>query len=364
MASGHTGETWDRVASVRDDEPVGTFLRLAVDGEPGTTFAYNQSCTYSVAAVLQQVAGCSLTEYLRPRLLDPLGIGEVRWQQQPLGRDVGFSGLHARTEDVARLGLLHLQEGRFDGRQVLSPEWVREATRPHVSTAGEETPDWAQGYGYQFWNARHGYRGDGAYGQFCVVLPEQDAVIAITGASPDMQAVLDAAWQHLLPALAGGVTTSDDSVLADHALAERTAALTLPTISGADEPQVRDRWDRTSFDVPAGDGVPRGLERVEVAHDEGRWRMSLDEAEGSVVVDLGTTGWCVTELASTVAPVPVATSAGWQPDGTLEVLLAFLETPHSVRAHLDHQARTADVRWVTEPLHGSPLSRCAAPPQP
>ncbi len=361
MASGHTTETWDRVTALRDDEPVRTFLRLAPDGEPGTTFAYNQSCTYSIAAVLQQVTGRTLTEYLRPRLLDPLGIGEVIWQQHPQGRDLGFSGLHARTEDVARLGLLHLQGGRFEDRQVLPGAWVSEATRPHVSTAGEDDPDWAQGYGYQFWAARHGYRGDGAYGQFCVVLPEQDSVVAITGASIDMQAVLDAAWEHLLPALSGDPSTSDDAVRADADLADRTASLTLPTVLGSAEPDDRNRWDRAAFVVHPGDGVPSGLNQVQVSHDGRRWRFSLDEPDGSVVADLGTSGWRTTEHASATTLLPVATTGGWQSDGTLEAVLALLETPHSVRLRLDPATGTADVRWVTAPLHGSPLSRCAAP---
>ena len=229
MASGHTWDTWDDVLPADREEPVRAFLRLAPDGEPGTRFAYNQSCTYTIATVLQHVTGATLTEYLRPRLLDPLGIGEVRWNQLPAGRDLGFSGLHGRTEDIARLGLLHLQDGRWGDEQVLAPEWVGEATTPQVSTAGEDKIDWAQGYGFQFWGARHGYRGDGAYGQFCVVLPEHDVVVAVTGASHDMQAVLDAMWEHLLPAF--GDVPLDDAA-ADDALAARLAALELPVVVG------------------------------------------------------------------------------------------------------------------------------------
>ncbi len=131
MASGHTWDTWDDVVTTDPEEPVRAFLRLAPDGEPGTRFAYNQSCTYTIATVLQQLTGTTLTEYLRPRLLDPLGIGEMRWNQLPAGRDVGFSGLHGRTEDVARLGLLHLQQGRWGDAQVLPAR---------VGPRGDHTP--------------------------------------------------------------------------------------------------------------------------------------------------------------------------------------------------------------------------------
>ncbi len=365
MASGHTRDTWDEVAAADPDEPLRAFLRLPADGEPGTTFAYNQPCTYGVATAVQRRTGSTLTAYLRPRLLDPLGVGEVWWDQHPQGRDLGFTGLHTRTEDVARLGQLHLQGGRWDGRQLLPADWVAAATTAQVATAGEENPDWAQGYGYQFWVARHGYRGDGAFGQFCVVLPEHDAVVAITGASTDMQAVLDALWAHLLPALAGAPIEGPDAARADDALAARLATLQLPVDAGALEPEHPDRWDGVPFE-PAGGGddtIP--VRRVQAAHDHGRWRLHLEEDDGSVVVDLPTEdGWRTTEHASTEAVVPVATTGGWQPEGTLAVRLAFLETPHSVRVLADPVAGTADVRWLTRPLRGSSLNRLAAPRPP
>ena len=109
--------------------------------------------------------------------------------------------LLARTEDIAKLGLLYVQGGRCDGRELLPADWVAEATSKQVVNPDREWIDWRQGYGFQFWMARHGYRGDGAFGQFCVVLPEQDTVVAITAATWDMQAVLDALWDHLLPGL-------------------------------------------------------------------------------------------------------------------------------------------------------------------
>ena len=97
------------------------------------------------AAIIQRRSGTTLSDYLRPRLFDPLGIGEVGWQQHPAGWDLGFTGLHATTEDVARLGQLHLQAGWWDGARLLSEDWVQEATRSHVSNAGGTDPDWSQG---------------------------------------------------------------------------------------------------------------------------------------------------------------------------------------------------------------------------
>ncbi|MFD6556380.1 serine hydrolase domain-containing protein, partial [Streptomyces sp. NPDC058398] len=172
MASGHLTETWADALRIDRTETVRGFLLIPPDRDPGTVFAYNQSATYTLATILQRVTGLSLTDYLRPRLFDPLGIGETDWTRNRAGREIGFSGLHAATDAVARLGQLCLNEGVWEGRRLLPASWIAEATRAHVATA-DGTPegarsDWQQGYGLQFWRGRHGYRGDGAFGQFCV----------------------------------------------------------------------------------------------------------------------------------------------------------------------------------------------------
>ena len=129
MASGHLEDTVDRTPALDPGEPVRGFLLIPLDREPGSVFAYNQPCTYSLAAIIQWVTGQTLTQYLRTRLFDPLGIGQVGWQQYPDGRDIGYPGLHATTDAIARLGLLYLQRGVWNGARLLSEEWVAEATR-------------------------------------------------------------------------------------------------------------------------------------------------------------------------------------------------------------------------------------------
>ncbi|QDL74600.1 hypothetical protein DNK48_40585 [Streptomyces malaysiensis subsp. malaysiensis] len=149
MASGHIEETVDRAFGLDPEEPVRGFLLLPPDREPGTVFAYNQPATYTLAAIVQRVTGQSLTEYLRPRVFDPLGIGETAWLQVPAGRDLGFSGLFATTDAIARLGLLYLRGGEWEGERLLPAAWVDEATRLRMPT--EEAmvngagPDWRRG---------------------------------------------------------------------------------------------------------------------------------------------------------------------------------------------------------------------------
>ena len=232
MASGHNRDMMREAITHDPQEPVRGFLLVPPDTEPGTVFAYSQPCTYTVAAILQRVTGLRLTEYLRPRLFDPLGIGEVGWLTWPPGRELGFSGLFARTEDVAKLGQLYLQGGRWGEDQLLGERYVEQATSRQIDTPNQDNVDWRQGYGFQFWMSRHGYRGDGAFGQFCVVLPAHDAVVAITAGTEAMQAVLDNLWQHLLPGLGTGSTDA----AAQQELDRRLDSLSLPPVVAKPSP--------------------------------------------------------------------------------------------------------------------------------
>ena len=185
------------------DKPWTTnFLAQPVPNKPGTHFLYNTSATYMLSAIVQKATGATVLDYLRPRLFEPLGIENPTWEKSPEGITTGGFGLSVRTEDIARFGLLYLQHGTWNGKQVVPSSWVAAATSLQTSNGSNPDSDWERGYGYQFWRSRHGaYRGDGAFGQFCIVMPEQDAVIAITSGLKDMQAVLNLVWDKLLPAM-------------------------------------------------------------------------------------------------------------------------------------------------------------------
>ncbi|CAM5284518.1 serine hydrolase domain-containing protein [Streptomyces aurantiogriseus] len=359
MASGHEDETYERAAALDPDEVVRGFLLLPPERDPGTVFAYNQPATYTLATILQRVTGQSLTDYLRPRLLDPLGIGEVAWLTWH-GRELGFSGLHGTTDAIARLGLLYLRESVWEGKRVLSREWVAEAVRAHVPTAGTTVnagwPDWAQGYGFQFWRSRHGYRGDGAYGQFCLVLPEQDAVIATTAATGDMQGLLELVWQHLLPAFRPGPLTGREA--ADTALADRLTRLALPPAPGKPAPPDRaGEWSAAEFTPQGGVRAEQpSLTGAAVTADADGWTLTLVEEGDRLDVRLDSGGWSVAE-----EPVPTAVSGGWTDGDTLAVDIMFLETPHRLRVTCSLAGRTFTARWATEPLHGGPLRSLRAP---
>jgi CubicO group peptidase (beta-lactamase class C family) len=147
------------------------------------------------------VTGETVLDYLKPRLFEPLGIEKPDWPASPQGNTVGGWGLSIKTEDIAKFGQLYLQKGQWNGKQLVPASWVEQATSKQVSNGSDPSKDWDQGYGFQFWRCRHNaYRGDGAFGQFCLVLPDQDAVVAITANCRDMQAELNIVWEKLLPA--------------------------------------------------------------------------------------------------------------------------------------------------------------------
>jgi CubicO group peptidase (beta-lactamase class C family) len=358
MASGHTADTIDAAFGRDPDEPVRGFLLTPPDRDPGTVFAYNQLCTYSLASVVQRRAGMPLTQYLRPRLLDPLGIDEVGWQSHPPGRELGFTGLHARTEDVAKLGLLHLQGGRWHGEQLLSEAWVAAATSKQVDNPDEPNPDWRQGYGFQFWMARHGYRGDGAFGQLCVVLPDHDTVVATTARTEQLQAVLDALWAELLPGLGSGGDPATEEQLV-----RRLAGLHLPACTGEAAPPSWEPWLADRFAADRGTtGSHSALVSVEVRRDGDRSVLVLREPDDELAVPLGAGDWAVSEPVDRQGHVvPVAASGGWTDADTLRAAVVFLETPHRLDVTISLAGRTACAVWPHPPLGRDRLDALRSP---
>jgi CubicO group peptidase (beta-lactamase class C family) len=187
---------------------VQAFLDLPVLNDPGSRFLYNSMATYMLSAIVQKVTGDKIIDYLTPRLFEPLGIEGMDWEVDPEGINTGGWGLRLKTEDMAKFGQLYLQKGSWNGKQIITEIWVNEATTfkidqlPGAPDSIKSKSDWLQGYCYQFWRCRNNaFRGDGAFGQYVIVIPEKDAVVAITCETPDMQSEIDLVWDYLLPSI-------------------------------------------------------------------------------------------------------------------------------------------------------------------
>ena len=252
------------------------FLALPVAHKPGTHFVYNTPASFMLSAIVQKVSGTPLVDYLRPRLFEPLGIRNPTWDATPKGVSLGGFGLSVTTEDIARFGQLYLQKGEWGGKRLLPAEWVAAATSRQVSNGSNPASDWDQGYGYQFWRCRHGvYRGDGAFGQYCIVMPEQDAVIAITGGVRDMQAVLNLVWEHLLPGMKAAAPLPADAPAQDR-LSKKLASLSLPPQAGKPTSPNARRVSGRTYELPKNDdgieaiAVDLGQEPTLVVRSEGQ----------------------------------------------------------------------------------------------
>lgn len=201
MSAGHK----DEVVLRNEKNWIKAFLNHPVPFQPGTHFRYNTPATFMQSAIVQKVTGETVVDYLQPRLFAPLGIDAPKWDANPQGISIGGYGLYLKTEDIAKFGQLYLQNGVWEGKQLVPADWIKMATSKQVSNGSNPDSDWAQGYGFQFWICRNdAFRGDGKDGQFCIVLPKLDAVVAITANTGDMQAELNIVWKKLLPAIMDG----------------------------------------------------------------------------------------------------------------------------------------------------------------
>jgi CubicO group peptidase (beta-lactamase class C family) len=222
MSGGHDTEP---KFAFTDGPSVKGFLAHPVVHKPGTWFRYNTPGSYMLSAIVTKATGQTVLDYLKPRLFEPLGITNPEWSASSEGYSLGGYGLFIRTEDIAKFGQLYLQKGRWNGRQLLPEKWVEQATAKHVDNSkapSARTTDWQQGYGFQFWRSQHNaYRGDGRDGQICLVIPEHDAVIAITAQTGQMQTELDLVWSKLLPAFQAQPLAADS---AEHEKLKQAAA--------------------------------------------------------------------------------------------------------------------------------------------
>ena len=199
------------------DDWVSAFLSHPFTKKPGTWYCYNSLGTYMLSAIVQKLTGQKILDYLTPRLFEPLHIEIPVWEESPQGINAGGWGLMLKTEDMAKFGQLFLQEGVWNGKQLVSKEWVKEASKYQVPSVPAGTrPDEVEqkgltpqnctfllGYGYQMWRCPdNAYRADGARGQYIIVVPDSDAVIAVTANSANLQAEQDLIYKYLFPALA------------------------------------------------------------------------------------------------------------------------------------------------------------------
>ena len=377
MSTGHHVEDIQGFPYSSDENLVATFLSLPVAHKPGTHFVYNTPASYVLSAIVQKVSGETVLDYLRPRLFAPLGITDPQWEASRQGVSMGGFGLKMRTEDIARFGQLYLQKGAWQGRSLLPATWVELATARQVSNGSSPSSDWEQGYGFQFWRSRHGfYRGDGAHGQFCLVLPQHDVVIAITAGTRDMASVMNLVWTRLVPAFSPTALPPDEKAAA--ALFAKLKALRLPPVESTTQTAASAKGGRYAFPANRASLESVVFEKV----DGGAQSIVLTVAgtEQRLTAEPGqwrTATWTRTPRANVAPPAavnqeraePIAVSGGWTSDGyTLKVVryqTPFVVTYRlklardTVAAEVEQNVGPADQRLITVTGRAAPVGTAA-----
>lgn len=324
MTTGHAKESLEREARRKNRDWAKVILALPVDEPPGSRFVYNSGASYLLSAIVQRATGQRLLDWLTPRLFDPLGIDGAAWESCPRGVDAGGWGLSLRTEDIAKFGQLLLAKGAWEGRQLIAASWVEEATRAQVGSGRPDEPsDSTQGYGYQFWRLRHGcFAALGMFGQGCVVMPEQDAVLVTTAGSRDGNAILEAAWRTLLPVM-GASTKAVKKHQADLRRALRGLRLEAPDFR--DDPPAAARLDGTTWRLAPNE---LGLREVSFSFRPGRLKMTI-RSRRKIVLRCGAGKWASGRMRRdrTGPAVPVRCAYTWTSDGALEATVRSITTP-------------------------------------
>lgn len=201
MTSGHLHQEEDKF---NDMDRAQLFFSTELKAKPGTTFFYEDLCSYMLGRIVYKVSGADLLAYLKPRLFDKLGIVNPQWHTCHLGYPSGSGGLYLTTEEFSRVGVLLLSGGVYQGQRILSADYVERMHDRWVDTSVKMDPETQRGYGYKVWKCTlpNAYRADGMYGQFCVILKDYNAVITITGHNEENpKDTLRAVWRDIVPLL-------------------------------------------------------------------------------------------------------------------------------------------------------------------
>jgi CubicO group peptidase (beta-lactamase class C family) len=343
MSDGMDPDPTFTVAS-KDSNWIKGFLSTPILNEPGTKFLYNSLGTYILSAIVQKVTGQKTIDYLKPRLFDPLGIKGMDWETDTKGTNTGGWGLRLKTEDMAKFAELFLQKGKWNGQQLLPKGWAEEAGTmkimqdPNAPPSKKDSSDWLQGYCFQMWRCRHNaFRGDGAFGQFMIVMPDQDAALAITAETADMQEEINLVWDYLLPAFKKTELPADRN--SDAALQKKLKALALP-LPFANKQTLASAINGKTFAIAANDMLMQEItfnflnDQCAVKLKENGRVYSLNFASGKwqpgkTNLPLPSLTSALIENTSKIYPVAVDGSYTWLDASTLQLTLRYIESPHS-----------------------------------
>ncbi len=313
------------------DDWTRAFLAKPVEN-PGQKFQYDSMCTYMLAAIVEKVTGMKLVDYLNQRVFSTLGITDAQWEVSPEGHNTGGWGLRLKSESLAKFGQLLLQEGRWEGRQLIPAEWVKQMMSRQADGGSD-------GYGFQMWMCeRPGtVRADGAYGQFIYVIPDMDMVVVVTQCSTmDFSEQRRLLWRVLDEAVVSESASIKESA-ATKKLARKQASYVLPVAEGKATGKCSDKLLGRTIVLDAN---KYGWTEMRISSEDRNVVLALTDAQGRITrVVCGHGRWVTSEnqtppvysitargqFEGTSAPYRVAGSYGWEQDGRLNVKVKYVD---------------------------------------
>ena len=359
MLSMSTGQR--RESSTAGDEWVKTYLETPVELEPGTRYRYSSQASFMLSATVQKVTGEKVIDYLTPRLFEPLGIEGADWETNPEGINTGGWGLRLKTEDLAKFGLLYLNKGKWNGKQILTEEWVEEATslkiqqNPNMTQARRDSSnDSVQGYCWQFWCAKNNsYQANGAFGQFVLIMPEKDAIVVFTAESSDMWGELGMVWKYIYPGIMDEALPEDPESVAE--LRKKSASLAIHPPSESRNEEMSTRISGKTINLAENQ---KQIKTMSLQFRDGICLLSLKTDTASYELSFGSGKWQPGETTmhgpgifaraknnlNGLPPFKIVGAYAWNDDQSLELTLKYIDSMHTVRIifHFDGDRAMVD----------------------
>ena len=334
-----------------DDDQIKSFIATAPSKEPGSVFKYNNTATFMLSAIVQQVTGQTVFDYLMPRIFKPLAIRGIDWDLNPQGINLGMIGLRLRTEDLAKFGQLLMQNGIWNGKQLIPKEWIKEATSFKIESndgganrVAQNLNDWAQGYCYQMWRGRNNsVRLDGMAGQFVVLFPDKDAVVIMTANARNTQDELNLIHNYLIPAIKSDKALPADPGLNSELEKKQSALILKPTVTaGISKSDIESKISGKEFDFAKNNN---NVQSVYFTFDDSKCSFALKRDDNISIIKAGSGSWEMSNTLSSslLAPprivsksvdanykilqpvIKVAASYSWTDKNTLELTARFVE---------------------------------------
>lgn len=330
-----------------------TFLESAPVHKPGTVFKYNNAATFMLSAIVQQVSGQTVFDYLQPRIFKPLEISGIDWDLSPQGINLGMIGLRLRTEDLAKFGQLLMQNGVWNGKQLLPKEWIKEATSLKIPTSIPGNPDlknlsdWSQGYCYQMWRGRNNtVRLDGMGGQYVMLIPDKDAVVILTANASNTQRELDLVHKYLIPAIKSDKPLAEELVVYKE-LQKKQTALSLKPVSaaGLTKSEIETKVSGKEFAFAKNSN---NIQSVYLTFNGNECSFALKMDDNISFIKAGLESWKISNtFSSSLLLPPRATSKSY--DATYKILKPVIKVAASY-SWIDKNTLELTARFIEESL--------------